>query len=428
MDIIYENQRFAIRKAKEALHQPLIIFDTETTGLGEDAQVVEIAAVDLDGNVMLDTLINPTVPVPAHSTAIHGIRDADLLDAPTIDRVLLDIDTAFHEKGWASYNLDFDLRLLNQSLRFHGQEPRQPATGLCIMLLYAEYYGDYRSRHGNFRNHQLGVAATACGVAVDGAHRALADARMALGVLKHLASRCERCGDAQSIAGGLYCAACAEIEERQVAEFMEWMAEPPDTPSVPDPVMNRDPLEAQLRPSPAREDDPTPEQWQRVRTHQTLIRSGLWWTLRDYRPTEHWHDRPISGAQVSYFMSLAMEAFDSIFDGDHLAGLTRGEASVLIQFVKDTIANTGRLADLPVEDIPEEFVPMLHFSMEDSLDKAEADEMANAVCPPTGRGDPCQCSDKADCDLEQLALHLLKERYREDTGLDFDEWFNRGTP
>ena len=52
-------RQLAIREARRLLELDLVIFDTETTGLGPDAEIVEIAALKVDGTVLLDTLVKP---------------------------------------------------------------------------------------------------------------------------------------------------------------------------------------------------------------------------------------------------------------------------------------------------------------------------------------------------------------------------------
>jgi DNA polymerase-3 subunit epsilon len=37
-----------------------VVLDTETTGLGVDAEIVEIAIVAIDGRTLLNTLVRPT--------------------------------------------------------------------------------------------------------------------------------------------------------------------------------------------------------------------------------------------------------------------------------------------------------------------------------------------------------------------------------
>ncbi len=44
-----------------------MILDTETTGL-YDAEIVELSIIDTAGNVLLDTLVRPTRPIPAEAT------------------------------------------------------------------------------------------------------------------------------------------------------------------------------------------------------------------------------------------------------------------------------------------------------------------------------------------------------------------------
>ena len=62
-------------------------------------------------------------------------------------------------------------------------------TTACAMLMYAEWHGEYDRSRDRWRWLKLIEAATDCGVAEDGAHRAFADARMTLGVLRYLQRR-----------------------------------------------------------------------------------------------------------------------------------------------------------------------------------------------------------------------------------------------
>ena len=58
----------------------------------------------------------------------------------------------------------------------------------CIMDLYARWYGEWNSYYGSYTWKALGGAGKALGVKPQKpAHRALSDAKMALGVLQALA-------------------------------------------------------------------------------------------------------------------------------------------------------------------------------------------------------------------------------------------------
>jgi len=43
-----------------------VIFDTETTGLGENDVIVQIGLLDLDGNVLMNTLIKTAYQIYAN--------------------------------------------------------------------------------------------------------------------------------------------------------------------------------------------------------------------------------------------------------------------------------------------------------------------------------------------------------------------------
>jgi DNA polymerase III subunit epsilon len=73
------------------LQRPLAFFDLETTGtrIGRD-RIVQIGIVRLHANgerERYQTLVNPGIPIPEEATAVHGITDADVADAPSLEDV-----------------------------------------------------------------------------------------------------------------------------------------------------------------------------------------------------------------------------------------------------------------------------------------------------------------------------------------------------
>ncbi len=69
------------------LKVPLCFFDLETTGTNiTQDRIIEIAIIKVlpGGEMQRKTnLVNPTIPIPAESTVIHGISDDDVKDKPT---------------------------------------------------------------------------------------------------------------------------------------------------------------------------------------------------------------------------------------------------------------------------------------------------------------------------------------------------------
>lgn len=169
-----------VRAAQEMLEALPVFFDTETTGLDCMAQVVEIAVVDVCGKVLLNTLVKPTVPIPPQATAIHGITDEMVADAPGFAEVRPELVTLLQDKTVVIYNAQYDLRLLRQTARAVGLENTGPMIdSWCAMLVYAEHRGEWDSYHGNWRWATLERAARECKLEMPAdLHRALADAEL----------------------------------------------------------------------------------------------------------------------------------------------------------------------------------------------------------------------------------------------------------
>ncbi|MBQ2365168.1 MAG: 3'-5' exonuclease, partial [Alistipes sp.] len=69
------------------LKRPIIFFDLETTGVDTARdRIVEISMVKImpDGSRDVKTRrVNPEMHIPEEATAVHGITDEDVKDAPT---------------------------------------------------------------------------------------------------------------------------------------------------------------------------------------------------------------------------------------------------------------------------------------------------------------------------------------------------------
>lgn len=90
-----------------------IFLDTETTGLDPALdRIVELAIVDEYGLPLLNTLVNPQRAIPAQATAIHGITDAMVQDAPTLEALMPLILAAVAGRVLVIYNASYDMAFL----------------------------------------------------------------------------------------------------------------------------------------------------------------------------------------------------------------------------------------------------------------------------------------------------------------------------
>ncbi len=179
---------FAILQAQAAIAQRPVYLDTETTGLDEADEIVEICIVDDRGAVLVDSLVKPRGRIPADVVRIHGITNEMVRHAPAWPELWPAVEQALAGRPVAIYNADFDLRMMRQSHRKHRMEwTGRGVSGLCVMRLYADFHGEWDGRHRGYRWQTLEDAGCQCGIALPNAHRARADALLARAVLHYVA-------------------------------------------------------------------------------------------------------------------------------------------------------------------------------------------------------------------------------------------------
>ncbi|MCB0516965.1 MAG: 3'-5' exonuclease [Chitinophagales bacterium] len=99
------------------LTRPLAIFDVETTGVSfQNDRIVEIYVKKImpDGSSdVFYSLVNPTVPIPAAATEIHGITDEKVKDQPTFFKIAFKLEDFLKDCDLAGFNSNkFDIPIL----------------------------------------------------------------------------------------------------------------------------------------------------------------------------------------------------------------------------------------------------------------------------------------------------------------------------
>jgi len=112
---------------KLQLKNPLVFFDLETTGTNiVSDRIVEISylKIAMNGEEESKTRrINPEIPIPPQSTAIHGITDEDVKDEPTFKMIAKSLAAQIEGCDLAGYNSNrFDIPLLAEEFLRAGVE------------------------------------------------------------------------------------------------------------------------------------------------------------------------------------------------------------------------------------------------------------------------------------------------------------------
>lgn len=159
------------------------VVDVETTGLfpGGHDRVVEVAVVQVspDGEpeASWTTLVNPGRDLgPQH---VHGISAADVLRAPTFDRIAGALAELMAGRVFVAHNASFDMRFLRAEFAALGYDvPVVPETCLCTMRWAARLLPPGTPR-------TLAGCCAHVGIPLEGAHAALVDARATAALLAH---------------------------------------------------------------------------------------------------------------------------------------------------------------------------------------------------------------------------------------------------
>ena len=104
-----------------SLTRPICFFDLETTGVNVSKdKILEISILKVfpNGNKELKTwLVNPEMPIPPQTTAVHGITDDKVANEPTFKQLSKSIYEMIKGSDLAGFNSDrFDIPLLAEEM------------------------------------------------------------------------------------------------------------------------------------------------------------------------------------------------------------------------------------------------------------------------------------------------------------------------
>ena len=109
------------------LARPIAFFDLETTGVNLSTdRIIEVAIIKIlpDGTRQVKSkLLNPGIPIPPETTAIHGITDEMVKDAPSFKQCGNELKQFIENCDMGGYNSNrFDIPILMEEFLRAGME------------------------------------------------------------------------------------------------------------------------------------------------------------------------------------------------------------------------------------------------------------------------------------------------------------------
>lgn len=109
------------------------ILDTETTGL--NGELVEIAIVDNQGEVVFHELLKPTIPMSKENVAFHGITNEMVNSAKKFDEIYDELKKILSGKPVLIYHAAFDSKIINNTCELYKLKAIK-FESYCVMEEY----------------------------------------------------------------------------------------------------------------------------------------------------------------------------------------------------------------------------------------------------------------------------------------------------
>lgn len=162
-----------------SLTRPFILLDTETTGTDHETdRIIEIGFQEWGPQGIHNewrTLVNPGIPIPPESTAVHHITDEMVKDAPTFSQ-LCGLPAELSNCDFGGQNIRFDLRILFEEM---------VRAGFSWNYTDARIIDSYRLEAVAIPRGLENLHEKYTGMKHDGAHGALSDVRASATVIAH---------------------------------------------------------------------------------------------------------------------------------------------------------------------------------------------------------------------------------------------------
>ena len=156
------------------------IVDIETTGGHASANgITEIAVYIHDGKKVVkhfETLINPLQKIPAYITALTGIDNYMVADAPLFEDIAATLYQLLNDTIFVAHNVNFDYSFVKHHLKASGYELAEKK--LCTVRLS-------RKTFPGLPSYSLGNLCRSLSLPIDNRHRAGGDAKATVKLLEY---------------------------------------------------------------------------------------------------------------------------------------------------------------------------------------------------------------------------------------------------
>ncbi|MBR2885011.1 MAG: helix-turn-helix domain-containing protein [Clostridia bacterium] len=185
-NVLYENHLSLQFNNIEALNSRniIVVLDTETTGLEDDDEVIELGIVDKKGRVLYNSRFKNQKAIHWAAAKANKIKKSDLENAPLFKDEWPKIKSILAGKRIMAFNTEFDCRLIGQTLERYGLDKAETTrlfyNHLDAMKIYLSYFPNKSNKIS------LQKCCDELNMLMTEEHKAVSDCRMTLLMLHEL--------------------------------------------------------------------------------------------------------------------------------------------------------------------------------------------------------------------------------------------------
>ncbi|MDO5654592.1 MAG: exonuclease domain-containing protein [Flavobacteriaceae bacterium] len=158
--------------------QKIAVVDIETNGAAN--RITDIAVIVYDGNQIIDefkSLVNPGGRIPSFITALTGITEEMLYDAPRFEEIADEVYNITQDCIFVAHSVNFDYNIIRSEFQNIGRDFQRQK--LCSVRLSRKVIPGHKS-------YSLGNICGALHIPIYDRHRAYGDAQATLRLIQHL--------------------------------------------------------------------------------------------------------------------------------------------------------------------------------------------------------------------------------------------------
>lgn len=113
-----------------------VVLDTETTGIDEHDEIIQLSIVSMNGDVLFDSHFKPTVKSHPKALKVHKLTNKFLSDKPRFADKWNEIEDVLKDKVIIIHNKPFDVKLINQTCERYGLKSTNTFDTRCSLQYF----------------------------------------------------------------------------------------------------------------------------------------------------------------------------------------------------------------------------------------------------------------------------------------------------